>query len=264
ENTSMIIGLKHGKIIEWKPRENVLQTKAIEQDIHLHGLRPASNGFYAFKTHDPYSSKHGDQDIVEYSPVSNDCIRTFKHPEGTSEEIIFDSRSQRLVLISHNGEIIVWDMRGNGQIFNFETDQTAVGISPDARRVVAGSYNHSLIGIENGEKKSFRLESDPEMGGTEIRGIELDDSGTTFICLTANQLRVWDYDDGTCKGIISNLKGLQVQGWDFRGAHHDFSDEETSILRMYGAILNDEDAARWERLMAEDEAFYASLEEDDS
>ena len=70
-------------------------------------------------------------------------------------------------------------------------------------------------------------------------------------------IKEWEVDSGDYSRNLSNVFGLQVQGWDFRGAQHDFTEEEQRLLRMYSAILDDEDAARWERLMAEEEEFYA-------
>ncbi len=65
-----------------------------------------------------------------------------------------------------------------------------------------------------------------------------------------------DSATGECLRTFHNIPGLNVQGWDFRGAVHDFTEEDIELLRMYGAIFNEEDEARWRQIMAEEEAYY--------
>ncbi|RMF00008.1 MAG: hypothetical protein D6773_12100, partial [Alphaproteobacteria bacterium] len=64
-------------------------------------------------------------------------------------------------------------------------------------------------------------------------------------------IKEWDPATGACIRTWRNIPYLNVQGWDFRGAIHDFTAEDIELLRTYGAIFSTEDEARWRRLMAE-------------
>ncbi|MDX1906278.1 MAG: WD40 repeat domain-containing protein, partial [Bacteroidia bacterium] len=199
-----------------------------------------------------------DGTISEWESETGICIRTFKaeptwnlkllsHPDGNGIITVYPRSIQEWD--PSNGTCLsITEEYTNHQVATYSSDGerycSATGSMIKEWDPATGACIRTFNG-HTGRVRSIAYRPDRE------RIISGSSDGT---------IKEWDAETGECLRTFLNIPGLNVQGWDFRGAEHDFTEEDIELLRMYGAIFSEADEARWRGIMAEEEAYYAGRE----
>ncbi|MEO1450465.1 MAG: WD40 repeat domain-containing protein, partial [Bacteroidota bacterium] len=175
---------------------------------------------------------------------------------------IFSSRYEQ---IDTNPEIdqmllVSWGMneKGDFELRNINSSEDAGVFKAHSSSAFSATFNHTGTKIlsGSGDKTAILWDVATQQPLFTLKGHSHTVNDVAFHptedeLMTAGDSRImlWNEQDGTRTQTMEFVPGLWVQGWDFRGTQHDFSEEDINLLRMHGAIFNEADAERWQSLV---------------
>ncbi len=199
--------------------------------------------------------------IQEWDTATGECIRTFDVHKHHINSVGYHPDGKRFLSGSNGRSIQEWDTATGECIRTFEGHNShinSVAYRPDGGGFISGSVDWSIKEWDPATGACIRTF---EGHSNWVRSVAYRPDGGRIISGSSDgTIKEWDAETGECLRTFPNIPGLNVQGWDFRGSVHDFTEEDIELLRMYGAIFSEEDEARWRQIMAEEDAFYAGEE----
>ena len=165
-------------------------------------------------------------------------------PSTNTYSIAFSPDSRRLVSVSKDNTVIVWDIPGRRMIKSFmgHTDSVlSVSYSKNGHKIATASADKTA---KVWDARTFTLLVTLYGHSDDVdKVIWLPDNLRLFTVSCDGIAKIWDTITSECLHSIRIIPGLEILGCDFRNLHQNskLSDKHKQLLWEYGARFNDED-----------------------
>lgn len=272
DNSSFFLaGTEYGIVKEWNrySKQCIFSYDLGTFQITTIAINPANTNIIAIGL--------PDGSIQEWNRVNHKFIRQYKYDNKPITSVLFSSDGKSLFSSSENGNILRWDRNSNNRPYKFNnfgfSDASCIALSKDDHFLLGAEYglyleHYRIMDVETISGKErliykkgasfrqlFRELKKINSGAIDVRIWDKDiykynhnkislsyspDNKKIISGSYDGTIRVWSTETGKCLRVIQNYPGLIVLGCDMRKLHPDcsLSDEDKTILRQYGAIVD--------------------------